>query len=395
MHWTTSLFLRETLYAEVWAEPVTTVAIRYGISNVGLRKICRKLGVPLPGRGYWAKVASGKRPRVTPLSATHRGPKAYERRVLVDEQATDRAARSGSLLDSEGPKAWPAISLKSREDELHAVVRRTGQRLGTKSRVQSGLLHCRAHDVFEFRVSESQKLRAQRVIDAILTNMLAAGAALVAGVREKTPVHLSVLGESVTLSIKEEVRRTRREPTREEAARQKREYWYQPDLYVYEATGKLTVVVLGVNRYSPILTVSDGVSQPLERRLEGVVQRIWRRVSGIRVDAELRKEEQSRLKAHWARQEAIDAARAGELERLRRTEQFVQSWRRAQDLRDYAGAMERAGGGPTASMAPHTFEQELEWIRKAADWLDPLVVSPPELVDAVNTQAEDLPSATS
>jgi len=35
------------LYEEVWAEPVTTVAKRYGISDVALRKICRRLAVPL------------------------------------------------------------------------------------------------------------------------------------------------------------------------------------------------------------------------------------------------------------------------------------------------------------------------------------------------------------
>lgn len=39
---------RETLYAEVWTEPVLVVAKRYGVSNVALAKACRKLSVPLP-----------------------------------------------------------------------------------------------------------------------------------------------------------------------------------------------------------------------------------------------------------------------------------------------------------------------------------------------------------
>ena len=45
----TTKFERETVYAEVWAEPVTTVAKRYGISDVGLRKICAKLDVQRAG----------------------------------------------------------------------------------------------------------------------------------------------------------------------------------------------------------------------------------------------------------------------------------------------------------------------------------------------------------
>jgi len=50
---------RDTLYAEVWTEPVKIVTARYGISDVALAKTCRKLQIPLPGRGYWAKNRAG------------------------------------------------------------------------------------------------------------------------------------------------------------------------------------------------------------------------------------------------------------------------------------------------------------------------------------------------
>ena len=46
---------REELYEAVWAESVQKLAVKLGISDVGLAKIARKLKVPLPGRGYWAK----------------------------------------------------------------------------------------------------------------------------------------------------------------------------------------------------------------------------------------------------------------------------------------------------------------------------------------------------
>ena len=46
---------REKLYEEVWKEPVIVVAKRYGVSEVALAKACRKLAVPLPPRGYWAR----------------------------------------------------------------------------------------------------------------------------------------------------------------------------------------------------------------------------------------------------------------------------------------------------------------------------------------------------
>lgn len=54
-------FNREKLYQEVWSQPMWKLAPDYGVSDVALAKTCRKLMIPAPGRGYWAKVASGKR----------------------------------------------------------------------------------------------------------------------------------------------------------------------------------------------------------------------------------------------------------------------------------------------------------------------------------------------
>jgi hypothetical protein len=51
---------RDALYEEVWSDPVTVVALRYGLSDVGLIKICKRMSVPVPTRGYWAKLKSGQ-----------------------------------------------------------------------------------------------------------------------------------------------------------------------------------------------------------------------------------------------------------------------------------------------------------------------------------------------
>jgi hypothetical protein len=55
-----SRYNRERLYEEVWSEPVMVVAKKYRLSDVGLAKICKKLNIPRPGLGYWAKKAAGK-----------------------------------------------------------------------------------------------------------------------------------------------------------------------------------------------------------------------------------------------------------------------------------------------------------------------------------------------
>ncbi|MBL8066497.1 MAG: hypothetical protein JNM34_11680 [Chthonomonadaceae bacterium] len=58
---------REELYALVWSEAMATLGPKMGISDVGLKKRCRNLGVPTPPRGYWAKLEAGKKVKKEPL----------------------------------------------------------------------------------------------------------------------------------------------------------------------------------------------------------------------------------------------------------------------------------------------------------------------------------------
>jgi hypothetical protein len=60
-------FEREELYNLVWTAPVSEVARRLGVSDVGLAKLCRRAAIPLPGRGYWSRVESGQQIGAEPL----------------------------------------------------------------------------------------------------------------------------------------------------------------------------------------------------------------------------------------------------------------------------------------------------------------------------------------
>jgi hypothetical protein len=60
---------RDKLYEEVWTTPLRHLAKQYGISDVALGKICRKLNIPRPGLGYWAKIEAGSPHKRVPLPA--------------------------------------------------------------------------------------------------------------------------------------------------------------------------------------------------------------------------------------------------------------------------------------------------------------------------------------
>jgi len=51
---------RDELYREIWQQPLLKLAPKYGNSSLMLGKVCRKLWIPVPGRGYWAPKESGK-----------------------------------------------------------------------------------------------------------------------------------------------------------------------------------------------------------------------------------------------------------------------------------------------------------------------------------------------
>ncbi|PZO40743.1 MAG: hypothetical protein DCE92_01995 [Alphaproteobacteria bacterium] len=49
-------FTCRALYDHIWAEPMRAVAQGLGVSDVGLAEACSAAGIPVPPRGWWAKL---------------------------------------------------------------------------------------------------------------------------------------------------------------------------------------------------------------------------------------------------------------------------------------------------------------------------------------------------
>jgi len=64
---------RQELYEQVWSEPIVHLSKFYNLSDVGLSKICKKMNIPVPGRGYWEKKHHGHDPEEHPCRCS-RGP---------------------------------------------------------------------------------------------------------------------------------------------------------------------------------------------------------------------------------------------------------------------------------------------------------------------------------
>src|SRR5689334_8557046 len=84
------ILTREALYALVWAEPISKVAPRFGLSDRGLAKICESRKIPVPPRGYWAKLAHGHKvtqPSLPPWTGRGDGRIFVEREPKVQKPA--------------------------------------------------------------------------------------------------------------------------------------------------------------------------------------------------------------------------------------------------------------------------------------------------------------------
>jgi hypothetical protein len=75
---------RSTLFERVWSVPVNKLATEWGLSGRGLSKACSRLKVPVPPRGYWARVAAGQRVHRPKLPILPPG-QAEEIRIWVPE----------------------------------------------------------------------------------------------------------------------------------------------------------------------------------------------------------------------------------------------------------------------------------------------------------------------
>jgi AcrR family transcriptional regulator len=120
---------RSELYERVWAQPMTKVAAAYGLSGGGLAKICDRLLIPYPPRGYWARAKAGlvaERPPLPPapdgaeqpivLVGERSGSRRRQTRVPAEVRRTQLIDAAAEIIVADG---LPAATLR-------AVARRVG-----------------------------------------------------------------------------------------------------------------------------------------------------------------------------------------------------------------------------------------------------------------------------
>ena len=54
----------------VWEEALSKLALKLGLSDAGLHKICKRHNIPLPPKGYWARSPETRLAEANTIAAT-------------------------------------------------------------------------------------------------------------------------------------------------------------------------------------------------------------------------------------------------------------------------------------------------------------------------------------
>ncbi len=177
---------RNSLYAEIWADPVTIVAQRYGLSDVGLAKICRKLSIPLPSRGYRAKVKAGRvmkkipLPKLEPKQAATISLKKLSPEVVQAKQEAKQKAVTAR-------KAFGEIVVPEELTDPHPLVKAASKRLKQRDGWNDPKgLRSAPDEVLNLQITKDAIDRTLRLVDTLIKKLETLGVTVSVDAKSKT-----------------------------------------------------------------------------------------------------------------------------------------------------------------------------------------------------------------
>lgn len=236
---------REALYNEVWSEPVVTVAKRYDMSDNGLRKHCKRLGIPLPPNGYWVRVKAGQKvpkpalPKVTGELKKHVRNYAIKYRsdiekltdaeLMADEEFSLLKDETKKLIKETCSQAQVKGQLRSphylitehKEEVIYRKKRDKALRQANFSSSYYANVKSKYRDnnpILPINVSEININRAYRILDAIMSMLEEMeGYTRVSIEAGKDSAYFAIMHSVFYFEVKEELRKRRGSQNNSEA----------------------------------------------------------------------------------------------------------------------------------------------------------------------------------
>jgi len=348
----TRTYRRSELYEEVWAEPVRVVAKRYGVSDVALSKTCRKLAVPLPGAGYWARIRAGHKARRPPLQPLPPGVFETLTVSLQPQKAKPELSPETSAAIAGILEPIAAIVVPTMLTNPHPLVVETQLRCSDAQPRGSKLRR------LDIAVSQETLPRVLRILDALLKALEARGLSVeVTETRGPGPngympsrTRVRIMDQWVAFRLLERVRGL--------------------------ALQIIDPNYPGLGRYEWI----EGKRLRLEDRLNEFIAALYQKAEELkqRQQAYRESEEQDRRRLAAQRQAEENERRAAQFE------DSIRRWRLAQDIREFCEQVRGMAGEAHCTIKPGGWVEELLTLGDAyAAKIDPLTPHAQELAGHV------------
>jgi hypothetical protein len=370
---------REELYRRVWEQPMLKVAEEYGVSSVALGKTCRKLGVPVPGRGHWAKLAHGKEgakkpplPKLDKIPVIFRSPVVQKKPAAPDQNDPEFAAINQLL--SSGALNPPPVHASARP---HPLVRHTASLLRNHSRKdEQGILLPREAGGLDVKVSEGSLERALRVMAQVLAVLERQGVSV--EISEQGGMTALINGEHVSFGIEEPVRRV---VTQKPRVPNPTDQWDYDKIVKHEPGGKLALVIHSATwgQYVQRARWSDARARRVENLVAGFVAGLMRTAIAQRRQEEERKKREAQEQKRAQERAQLQKDIQEEEKKLEQFNKWVDLWERAERLRRFISAYAEKSRSWPVEKQPQ-YKAWVEWATRQADRLDPFVSEKPASV---------------
>lgn len=369
---------RQDLYDQVWSTPMTKLAIQYGYSDVGLRKICIKYQIPTPSGGYWAQKQFGKAPEPTPLPECD-DPK-LQTITFIELEIEPRKEPEPIQLDSDLADAlrkcqsMPKVQLADDYRKLHPNIRMTKDRLEAYKPDANGIKHSFNYDrsgVFQVDVSQACVKRAILILDALVKGLEALGATLVNDAKsQERSLWFELCNERVwSIRVRERVKRVpkKHDPTK---------LWDSQNALV--PTGQLIIAREGFE--NEVCRDSPSGKKRIEDCLNEVLEKFVYAAADARAT---RLHQEERRKSEALRQHRIvdlQIAQSKEREKVTQLMELSEAWNKSQQLRKYINAYEDCVADRNGELSEQV-QAYIDWAKAQADRMDPLRDSPHSILD--------------
>lgn len=380
MAYETICLKREELYEQVWSRPLRDLARDYGLSDVGLAKICRRLKVPLPGRGYWAQRHAGKISPRPPLPLLGKDDQTEVRVTRVTREApsvflTQALSEVEPLIAREAlPKN--KITVGSALVKPHSLVARTTQLLRSAMPLHTALVRPPTWEgCLDIRVAPGNIGRALRIMNALIRALEARGYGVSIDAKRKSATTVTLLGQTLEFKLEEVLKRSDHVQTAVEKKQLEVSSLVYTPRYDFHPIGELALRIKDWND-GKRRNRSDGDERRLEDCLNDFIADLVQ-VAAIKKARDLEREERER---QWAeerrRQEEQDKLRREEAARLKALEEEALAWHRSNQIRTYVEAVRETAvhhrdGDMLSDSKLHDW---ISWALQQADRLDPLKI---------------------